>query len=105
MEKNAFRDREDTFRVPESANRRYKNLCRGRVITAHNSPYSSFSSFLPVFLSAVQRVFDQNFAPVAPRDLPSLNELAYLTLRDSTCGGTSKTATVAVTTRGVSLLM
>jgi len=41
--------------------------------------------------------------PVAPRDLPSPNELPYVTLRDSTCGGTSRNATVAVTTRGVSL--
>ena len=31
--------------------------------------------------------------------------LPYVTLRDSTCGGTSKAATVAVTTRVVSLLI
>ena len=41
--------------------------------------------------------------PVAPRDLPSQNELPYLTLRDSTCGGTSKAATVAVTTRALQI--
>jgi hypothetical protein len=33
------------------------------------------------------------------------NVLQYLTLRDSPCGGTSKAATVAVTTRVVSLLI
>ncbi len=44
--------------------------------------------------------------PVAPRDLPSpKNGLPYLTLRYSPCAGTSRTATVAVTTRVVSLLM
>ncbi len=59
-EKNAFRDRVDAFRVPESANREYKNLCRGRVITAHNnlSPFSL--SFLPL---CIRRGFDKNFAP------------------------------------------
>jgi hypothetical protein len=31
--------------------------------------------------------------------------LQYLTLRDSPCGGTSKGATVAVTARGVPLLI
>jgi hypothetical protein len=43
--------------------------------------------------------------PGAPRDLPSLNELPYLTMRDSPSGSTSKAATVAVTTLVVSLLI
>jgi hypothetical protein len=48
----------------------------------------------------------EEFNPsVAPRDVPSPNELPYVTYRYSPCGGTSSTATVAVTTRGVSLPM
>ncbi len=43
--------------------------------------------------------------PVAPRDLPSPNGLTYLMLRYSPCGSMSRTATVAVTARVVSLLM
>jgi hypothetical protein len=75
-----------------------RNLAVGT--KCNNAPQSMYRN-----VKYINHASEEFNPPVAPRDLPSLNELPYLTLRDSPCGGTSKTATVAVTTRGVSLLM
>ena len=84
----------------------HKSACEGRrknlaVSTkCNNAPQSLYRN-----VKYINHASEEFNPPVAPRDLPSPTELPYVTLRNSTCGGTSRTATVAVTTRGVPLLI
>ena len=79
----------------------YTNLKNLAVSTkCNNAPQSLYRN-----VKYINHASEEFNPPVAPRDLPSPTELPYVTLRDSTCGGTSRTATVAVTTRGVPLLI